>query len=155
MRLDVSRRASNSALSIHMLTNPLPDGTSTGRNGHRRSGTLCKHWLDCRGGTDVGTNSAWPTCISDRSGKRWIRSTRPSGMIPGSPSIEPTPERRTAHWVRRRQLRFLMYHWCRFEMERSMFHYHGGLSFGRLPDGSVLISKTELSGDAEIETFRA
>ena len=36
-----------------------------------------------------------------------------------------------------------------------MFHYHGGLSFGRLPDGSVLISKTELSGDAEIETFRA
>ena len=36
-----------------------------------------------------------------------------------------------------------------------MFHWRNGLSFGRMPDGSVLISKTELSGESEIETFRA
>lgn len=35
-----------------------------------------------------------------------------------------------------------------------MFHFRDGLSFGRLPDGSVLISKTEPTGDVDIETFR-
>ncbi len=35
-----------------------------------------------------------------------------------------------------------------------MIHFHDGLSFGRLPNGSVVIVKTENSGGVDIELFR-